>query len=360
MCVIKKGLLGSILGFFSISLAKAQTTPTPNAMNVLFIGNSYTHMNKMPELFEKIATSKKMKISVTMDAKSNHTFKMHCERPELFKTINSTKWDYVVIQGFSRELMYDFTQIDTATIPYFNKIVDSVYKNNPCTNILLYMTWGYKEGSLLIPETDTYTKMCQRIASGYNYLSKIYDLPIVPVGDVHQAVRATFPDYELYQEDKQHPTLLASYMIASTFYSAIFKNSPLNAYIPSGLDLKKAENIQKTAYSVVSKSIDKYDLRKNTLDVKFERTKTGAYFAYCKSYYANAKSVLWEFGDGTKSTQRNVVHQYKYEGEYMIKLTVHDQCGTREIYRKVYFKKPAPPVKSSGTKPATGGGKKKI
>ena len=48
-----------------------------NPMNVLFIGNSYTHYNSMPFIFQKIATSKNIKINVEMNAKSNHTFKMH-------------------------------------------------------------------------------------------------------------------------------------------------------------------------------------------------------------------------------------------------------------------------------------------
>jgi hypothetical protein len=49
-------------------------------MNVLFIGNSYTHMNKMPSLFEKIAISKGIKVNVEMSAKSGHSFRMHSER----------------------------------------------------------------------------------------------------------------------------------------------------------------------------------------------------------------------------------------------------------------------------------------
>lgn len=352
------------MGFFSVTSAKAfdDTTniPSPNAMKVLFIGNSYTHMNKMPEMFEQIATSKKMKIEVTMDAKSNHTFKMHSERPELFQTIKSKKWDYVVIQGFSRELMYDYTQIDTASIPYFNKIVDSVLLNNPCTNILLYMTWGYKEGSSLMPETDTYLKMADRISNGYKYLSNIYDFPIVPVGDVHRYVREKYPTLNLYQEDNQHPMPLTSYMIASSFYSAIFKQSPTEAMVPKSVNPEDAKIVQNAAYKIVSENIDKYRLRKNTLDVTFERTKSGAFYAYCKSYYANAKSVHWDFGDGTSSKEKNVAHRYKVAGSYFIKLTVEDSCGVREIYRKVYFKEPLPPSQSKPTAPVKSTGKKRI
>jgi hypothetical protein len=357
MCKVKNGLLSSLLGLFCLSSANVLADPNP--MNVLFIGNSYTHMHDMPELFEKIAVSKKIKINVEMSAKSSHTFKMHCNRPEMFEKIKSKKWDYVVIQGFSRELMYDYEHIDTASIPYFNKIVDSIYANNPCTNILLYMTWGYKNGSELIPEADSYLKMAERVANGYKYLSNIYNLPIVPVGDVWKYVREKYPQINLYMPDDQHPTMIGSYLVACSFYSAIFKSSPLEGFA-SSIDLKDAEIIQRAAYQVVSNNIDTYRLRDNTLDVTYERTKSNTYFAYCKAFYPNAESVRWDFGDGSHSMEKNVVHKYKKAGTYLIKLTVNDACGIREIYRKVYFKEPKSPDKKKSSKPKTSGGEKKI
>jgi hypothetical protein len=358
MCFLKKGILGGLLGLFTWSSAGATTEPNP--MNVLFIGNSYTHMNSMPKLFEKIAVSKKMKINVEMSAKSSHTFKMHCQRPEMFEAIKSKKWDYVVIQGFSRELMYDYSYIDTASIPYFNKIVDSIYANNPCTNILLYMTWGYKNGSDLLPETDSYEKMAQRISNGYKYLSNIYDIPIVPVGHVHKYIRQKFPQINLYTEDDQHPTIFGSYMAACTFYSAIFKSSPFEGAMPSSISQKDGELIQRASYNVVSNHLNTYKLLKNTLDVDYEKTKSNTYFAYCKSNFPNAKSIRWDFGDGTSSTERNVVHKYKTHGTYLVKLTVNDQCGVREIYRRVHFKEPQAPAQKKPSKPktTTNGGKK--
>lgn len=332
---IKKAMMSCLLGLKCILPIDAMAEPNP--MNVLFIGNSYTHMHDMPKLFEKIAISKNVKINVEMSAKSSHTFQMHCNRPEMFEKINSKNWDYIVIQGFSRELMYDYTQIDTASIPYFNRILDSIYANNPCTNILLYMTWGYKNGSELLPETDSYLKMTERVANGYKYLSNIYNLPIVPVGDVWKFVREKYPNLNLYMPDDQHPTLTGSFLVACTFYSAIFKSSPLEGY-SSSLDTKDADLIQRAAYEVVTNSIDTYKLRQNTLEVKYERTKSNAYFVFCKAYYPYAKSIRWDFGDGNYSWEKNVVYKYKKSGTYMLKLTVNDECGIREIYRRIYFK----------------------
>ncbi|MCV6004423.1 PKD domain-containing protein, partial [Escherichia coli] len=38
-------------------------------------------------------------------------------------------------------------------------------------------------------------------------------------------------------------------------------------------------------------------------------------------------SVLWDFGDGTTSTQTQPTHQYGSEGQYTVSLTVTDNDG---------------------------------
>ena len=88
---------------------------------------------------------------------------------------------------------------------------------------------------------------------------------------------------------EQHPTKDGSYVIASTFYSAIFKTSPLNAYNKT-IDSKNAEIIQNTAYDYVIKNLDVYKLKQNTLKVKYERTANGEYLVHCDANYPNACS----------------------------------------------------------------------
>lgn len=48
----------------------------------------------------------------------------------------------------------------------------------------------------------------------------------------------------------------------------------------------------------------------------------------------NPSSILWDFGDGTTSTEGNPVHQYTAPGEYTITLTVIDQNGCERVLTK--------------------------
>jgi len=344
-------ILPLFLLYIISSFAQNAVTPTNiNPMKILFIGNSYTHYNNMPELFAKIAKTKKIKINVVMNAKSNHTFKMHCQRPEMFDAISSEKWDYVVLQGFSRELMFDKEIIDTASLPYFKRIMDSVYSNHSCTNVLLYMTWGYKNGFINNTDTLTFDDMSNRVQNGYEYLSKLFNLSIVPVGQIWKTFRKNNPNIELYQEDGQHPNLLGSYLIASGFYSSIFKTNPVGGYYPK-IDSTVAVKIQNTAYKYVNRNLDTFNLNKNSLDFDYERTKKGEYFVNGKAFFPDADSLHWIINNRVINKNSSFQYKFKKEGTYYVKLLVFDKCGTREIYRKATFKAPPQPKSTRKSKP---------
>jgi hypothetical protein len=104
-------------------------------MNVLFIGNSYTHYNNMPKIFEHLAKSKGKNVYADSIAVSGSTLKQHTERTTTWKKMKTRKWDVVFVQGFSRELAQDSVTVATETIPYAKMLIDSVQKYNPCANI---------------------------------------------------------------------------------------------------------------------------------------------------------------------------------------------------------------------------------
>lgn len=328
------------LGF---TVAKAQQTVAPADLSILFIGNSYTHMNEMPYIFDKIAKAKGKKIYVEMNTRSGASFQVHTTRPDLWQAIKRRKWSYVVLQGYSRELSYEPSHLDTATVPYVQQILDSIYLNNSCTKVLLHMTWGYKFGFVERPEIDTYEKMSDRISYGYTYLSEYFCLPIVPVGKVWREVRSKYPDIEMYDADLQHPSRNGSYTSACAFYAAIFKESPAGA-ITSTISAKNAEVIQKTAASVVLGNYEYYELNKNTYSLSAKRTKEGEYILTTKANFPNATELKWEFGDGKDAKEANTTHSYKKPGTYYITLRVQDECGERVYRRKVTFSPPPEPT----------------
>lgn len=321
---------GLLIGLFLSIIATAQP------LRVLFIGNSYTHYNNMPKLLQEMASSKSRDVDIQMDAKSNHTFEMHAKRPELYQSIKKHKWDYVVIQGFSRELAQDTSVIDSLSVPFFKQILDSVYANNKCTSVYLYQTWAYKQGfdhdSLHI-HWD-YQTMSDRIHYGYNYLARKFNLSMVPVGKAWETIQTNYPEIELYQEDKQHPTYTGSYLIASCFYAAFFKVIPKVSF-HGKLDAKTAGKLQDIAGEIVLTNKYRYGIHLNTVEIDVRLNEANKKVVHFSSNYPNAKSVFWEFGDGFTAPTQKARHIYAKPGNYEIKVKIQDACGQRIVKRKV-------------------------
>lgn len=327
-------------------------------LSVLFVGNSYTHMNEMPSIFDKICKSKGKTVHVEKNTRSGASFNVHTTRPDLFVAIKSRQWDYIVLQGYSRELSFAPDYLDTATMPFINTIIDSIKANNPCTNIVLQMTWGYKEGFEEREETSTYETMSDLIADGYQYLSDSLNIPIVPVGKVWRKVRESNPEIELFDADKAHPSKNGSYLSACTFYASMFKESPEGA-MTSTISNAIAPILQKAAGEFVLKSFERYRLSQNFHSFNWSTTPQGEYVLKGVASFQNASSVKWDFGDGSTSTEKKVSHKFKRSGRYKVLLTVEDECGTREIIRKVKFTTPRKPTRKPKIKPTKGNKPKK-
>lgn len=340
-----------IVSFFCGTSAFAQSADT---MNILFIGNSYTHMNSMPFIFDKIAKAKGKSVNVEMSTHSGFSFKQHSERTDMYEAITSRKWDYVVLQGYSREFTHPIEYLDTATIPYLTGIIDTVKLNHPCTQLLFYMTWGYKNGYELDEVVDDYSKMSDTIAKGYRYISDYFNVPIVPVGRVWKKVREEHPDLNLYDADLAHPSRNGSYLSACTFFTSIYRETAVGAYTNT-IDSQNAKIIQEAAANYVLPRLNEYKLDSNIWDISYSRTKDGDFIANLYAHYPMATSIFWNLGDGTTSVDPILKHIYKKPGKYIVELEVTDSCGVREYKREIEFlplKEPVPVPKVKPKKKA--------
>lgn len=322
-----------------------------DSLKVLFIGNSYTHMNSMPKIFERICKEKKKPVFVQMNTMAGASFQVHFSRNDMFEVIKSKKWDYIVLQGYSRELSHSYDKIDQETLPPLSKIIDTVNVYNPCTNILFYMTWGYKNGFKESLENDTYEKMTYNISNGYRYIASCYDFPVVPVGLVWSKVRSKYPDINLYDEDEAHPNKNGSYLSACTFYCSIFKESVEGVYTGT-VDSKIATAIQKEASDYVLTNLKELGLDRNYFFVKAQRTSSGKYKLSLNASYSNTASYSWDLGNGVIKNDRQLEYYYKKAGTYKVKLVVTESCGTRVFTRTIKYETPSKPINYKNSKPS--------
>lgn len=181
-----------------------------SAKKILFIGNSYTFFNNLPDMIRQMAESAGMKLEVSAVTSGGKTLEWHYYNPETVQTVQRDQWDYVVMQEFSTRPLDEPDKMYASGEALFNKTTS---KN---VQAVLYLTWARK----FLPETQ------RSITKAYVELARRINAQIFPAGPAWQAVMAKNPDIELYDPDLSHPSPLGSYLTACVFCSAILGLNP--------------------------------------------------------------------------------------------------------------------------------------
>jgi len=312
-----KYLLICLLSLFSIQSSFAQ-----QRKEVLFIGNSYTYYNNLPDLVKQIALSFGDSLIYDSSTPGGSNFNSHTTNTQTLSKINQQQWDYVVLQSQSQEPSFSPAQVANDTYPYAEILVDSIYANSSCTEPLFFMTWGRKYGDqqncAAYPPICTYLGMQQRLRESYLEMAFNDSASCAPVGMAWKKSIAIDSTLNLYSSDNSHPSIYGSYLAACTFYSSIFKKSALgSSFWPAAIDSNTAYSLQQIGSSTVLDSLVVWNIF--NADFGFQQYNDSISFTNLSSNY---DSILWNFGDGTTSFDENPIHVYANSGLYTISLSV--------------------------------------
>ena len=329
-----KGLIAAIALSIFTTMAHAQ-----EEVSVLFIGNSFTFMNNMPFMFRDIAVSKGKKIHVDTVVEGGKNFEYHSKNPETYELIKSRKWDYVIIQGQSNELAQPESKVDKGTLPFAKQLVDSIRENSSCTQVVLYMTWGYKNGNSKWAPIATYDSMQFRIQNQYLRFADLLDARVSPVGEVWRNVRNLYSGINLYDPDNQHPSLNGSYLSACTFYASIFGESPYLNESKNDVDASARQIIELTSSQVVLNRLNEWRFipKGNPLETGFDLYQNDR-VVELKSSAKNSDWLEWNFGDGHLSTDANAIHTYQKAGTYTVTQKISNNCKTISLEKQIVVK----------------------
>jgi hypothetical protein len=233
------------------------TLAEQKAIYVLFVGNSYTSVNKLPQLLEQLSAAAKLNspIRCTMATAGGATLEKHWNNSQFRELLKSRKWDIVVLQEQSLrpldgpDLFFEYARL-------WNKEI----KANGA-KLLFYMTWARKA---TLEKQPVYTE---------NYRKAARDCggTVVPVGEAWRVVREQKPDIELFAKDGSHPSPAGSYLAACVFYAAITDKSPVG--LPGKFTVKG--DGKKADATIELKPEDALCLQKAAKDA-VQREKTGS------------------------------------------------------------------------------------
>ncbi len=327
--MIKKIFFSFVLSVFIIGL-QAQD------LKVLFIGNSYTAVNDLPNLFKNLALSTGDHITISSNTPGGSTFQNHCSNQSA-TLIQQGGWDYVVLQEQSQLPSFPISQVQTQCFPYAAQLNQMVEANSPCGETVFYMTWGRKYGDQdnagSFPPLATYEGMDSLLYERYMQMTQDNNAIVSPVGRVWRYIRTNHPEIELYDSDNSHPSLAGSYAAACSFYTTILRKDPtLTTYNP-GITPNIALIIQNAAKTVVFDSLSMWFIGERNLEADFSYNNIIG-FSNLSHNTNNTTTYDWDFGNGDYSTDMNPTYNYNSNGVYMVRLTATDSCGQESTIEK--------------------------
>lgn len=208
------------LGFIGM-LCYTEAKTGGAAMRVLFVGNSHTYFNDMPESFARMgAALLGERPEVTMLAFSGRPLSWH--REEYFSlrfALLYGGYDYCVLQ----QQAHPFPP-EEETRAAVARILALCRAGG--VRPVLFMTWAQQREPELSPVMSRF----------YRSLAAETGALLAPVGELFAHIQKTHPEIELFWQDGAHASPYGSYLSAAVFASLLCAKRDLSATSDEGVD----------------------------------------------------------------------------------------------------------------------------
>jgi hypothetical protein len=222
---VEAGLLPNPLGpriQGDLELARSDRS----GLRVLFVGNSLTYYNDMPDMVSRLADADPgakplFAVSLTRPgwtlAEAAHTAKLE-------RLLDDSRWDFVVLQEQSTLASSSPSTVEARSVPAAMRLHH--LSTRAGARMTVYMTWPWRyEGDL----------------------ADQLGVPVAPVAIAWEESRRRRPSLELLDDDGHHPNLAGSYLAACVLYEALTDRDPKKSTFTAGLAQDDARFLQALA-----------------------------------------------------------------------------------------------------------------
>lgn len=215
--------------------------------SVLFVGNSYTTSNGLPDVTRGLAASAGQRLEVEVRATGGWWLRDHAGSPATMDAI-ADGFDFVVLQEQS---MVPATRdlAERESRPAAVRLATPAVESG--SSVVLFMTWAHRNGSAEVGHSS-YESMQVAIANTYDRLRAATTGKVAPVGAAWWMTLAERPDIGLYQPDGSHPSPAGTYLAAAVIAGTLTDVDPLEFDDDAGLDPGIAEALRGFASRAVS------------------------------------------------------------------------------------------------------------
>ena len=221
-----------------------------HGLRVLFVGNSLTFTNDLPELVHRLADARAPIFAGSFTA-PGWQLRQFAGDPELDDLLDDVHWDIVVLQEQSQIPSFPAAQRAREFEPYVDRLVDEIRAAG--AQPVLFATWAHRTGDRRNEAGDTYAEMQARLNRGYWAAARSTESAVAPVSVAWAEALARRPQLELWAHDGTHPSEAGSYLAACVFYSFLTRRNPVGNRFIDGLERSQARFLQRVAWDSARK-----------------------------------------------------------------------------------------------------------
>lgn len=311
-------------------------TQAQDSTKVLFIGNSITYFNNMPFTFEAIATSLGDTTDVTMYAPGGTGFLNHIGDANVYNHFRQGNWDYVILQpgsGDSGGAPVGGTPVNIS-VQRIRMLLDSIYTYSPCAKVLFYEISNGVTGNSAAALAN-YNAIMNLIRSNVEYFADSTGLGFAPVGEALRTAWNNDSNNLLWGSYGDiHPNAKGSYIAACVFYASIFQKASLGTTVLNALPAAEAAAYQQLADTIVLQQLSNWRIGTYDQSTDFNYV-VNAQTVTFNNMSEHIDSVVWTFGDATRSTNLNPIHTYTTAGNYPVQLTSYKNGCAQTVEKTV-------------------------
>ena len=212
---------------------------TKTGINILFVGNSFTARNNLPQLLVDLAAQRGVEVRFDLIQAGGASLRMHWNKGDVLKAIKKTRFDWVVLQEQSTLPVKNAIRMRENIELFAEPIASSGAK------MALYLTWARRNA----PDSQN------AITNAYTAIGKQLGATVVPAGIAWKAFLEKHDTPALHDNDMSHPTLAGSYLAACVFLATLFEENATGIKTElKGVSTAERLALQKVAWTVGKKA----------------------------------------------------------------------------------------------------------
>lgn len=265
-----------------LSLLSCTSQKRSKQLNVLFIGNSLTYYNDMPQMLQKMLQETDSNINIEQITYPGFSLYAHLENiveesyedhvntrkkselevTETEKKIQEKDWDIVIMQtGGVTVLIPEIRRQkvdpaikeiknlsnDNSSFYLFNTWTTKIdYPKEYCYPTVLIDKYSSPDEKICSPEIKDKKEYYDLLQSGYTELSESNKVSLTKHAQLFRKVMEEHPEIELL-EDKMHPSKEGAFLSACIFYNLISGQEVKGLEYKADLDKEIADFLKKVA-----------------------------------------------------------------------------------------------------------------